>query len=76
MTKAFVCFRKYLSGVLDIKGPLLERLRVPLASRHGEEVAAVDVERCRDLIERIRYGVDYRFTERNRFFEAERLYAV
>jgi hypothetical protein len=49
---------------------------VPLASRHGEEVAAVDVERCRDLIERIRYGMDYRFTERNRFFEAERLYAV
>jgi hypothetical protein len=50
MTKAFVCFRKYLSGVLDIKGPLVERLRVPLASRHGEEVAAVDVERYRDLI--------------------------
>ena len=76
MTKAFVCFRKYLSGMLDIERPLLKRPRVPLASRHGEEVAAVDVERGCDAIERIRHGVDYRFAERNRFFEAERLYAV
>ena len=76
MTKTFVCFRKHLSGVFYIERPLLKRLRVPLASRHGEEVATVDVERCCDPIERIRHGVDYRFTERNRFFEAERLYAV
>ena len=74
--EAFVCFCKYFSGVLDVEGLLLKRPRVPFTSGHGEEIAAIDVDRCGDLIERISHGVDYRFTERNGLFEAERLYTV
>src|SRR4026209_2871701 len=72
--EAFVCFGKYFSGVLDIEGLLSQRPRIPFTSGHGEEIAAVDVDGCRDLIERISHGMDYRFTKRNGLFKAERLY--
>jgi len=44
---------KYFSGMLNVVGPFLECERVPFAARHGEEVAAINMDRCCDLIKRI-----------------------
>jgi len=75
-SKAFVGFFKHLSGVVDVEGLLLQRAGVPFASRRGEEIAAVDVDRRCDLVERISYRMDNRFTERDGLFEAKRLYSM
>ena len=56
--------------------PFLECARVRFAARHGEEVAAIDMDRRCDVMKRIRNRMDHRFAERNSLLETKRLSAL
>src|SRR5215510_1743859 len=71
-----VLFLESTHGGLNVVRLLYEGLRIPLAARRRKKVPTVDVDGSRDLIERVRHGMDDRRPERNRFFCAEILGSV
>ena len=52
-----------LPGPPDVVWPLPQALRVPVASRRAEEVAAIDVDRAGEDAKRVHHRVDQRLSE-------------
>src|SRR4051794_25448030 len=65
-TESFVGFLESADRVRHVVRVLLKRLGVPFTARGGKKISAINVDRGRNLIERIRDSMDNRRAERSR----------
>ena len=68
----FVGFSEQPPRAFHVEGALFERFRIPFATARCKEVAAVDVQRRGDLLDRVRDGMNDVLTERRGVFRSQR----
>src|SRR5262245_22109397 len=60
------------AGRFDVPGPLPQRLRVPFAAWHAEEVSPVDVDGAGESLDGVGHGVDRFLPQREHFLLRQR----